>query len=157
MTDPTAIHPEPPPDPSRVELAAAVWVHRDDLTYSFSRSSGPGGQSVNKLNTRAELRVAVARLRDLPEAAATRLRRLAGARLNADDQLVIVAETHRSQLGNRRACVERLADLVARALVEPVVRKRKRPSRAMKERRLAGKRERSEKKSRRRWRADGGA
>lgn len=137
-----------------VELAEGVRIPDGELRYSFSRSSGPGGQSVNKLNTRAELRVALSAIEGMDERALDRLRRLAGQRLTRDDELVIHAQTHRSQLGNRRASLDRLCGLVKEAMKKPKVRKRRGLSRAMIERRLRRKRERSEKKTRRAWKSD---
>jgi ribosome-associated protein len=136
--------------PNAEPLAAGVWVHPEDLRYRFTRSSGPGGQAVNKLSTRAELRVAVAAVRGLDDDGRGRLRRLAGRRLTADDEILLHADTHRSQLDNRRACLERLRDLVTRAARRPKRRRRTRPSRAMIERRLTAKRRTSEKKQQRR-------
>src|SRR5690606_23893594 len=85
---------------SRVEFAPGVSVARSDLRFTFSRSGGPGGQAVNKLSTRAELRVAVDAIEGVDDAAAARLRRLAGKRLNQSDEIVLHAETYRSQLDN---------------------------------------------------------
>jgi len=140
------------PPPGATELVPGVWIAPAHLRFTFTRASGPGGQAVNKLSTRAQLRVAIADIVGLDENALTRLRRLAGQRLTTDDEIVIQAQTYRSQLDNRRACVERLVDLVARAARPPKKRRASRPSRAVIERRLAQKRERADKKSRRRWR-----
>jgi len=127
-----------------------VTVRPDALRYSFSRSSGPGGQSVNKLNTKAELRVAVSDLDGLSEPAERRLRTLAGQRLTADDELIIQSEATRSQVKNKADCLERLQALVLRAVTIPKKRKKTRPGKAARERRLKQKREQSEKKQRRR-------
>jgi ribosome-associated protein len=133
-----------------LRIAPGVWIERGDLHFAFSRSSGPGGQAVNKVSTRAQLRVALGAIRGLPEDGAARLRHLAGRRLTADNELVIAAETFRSQQDNKRACIERLRSLIAAALVRPKVRKKKRPTRSMIEKRLKGKRLHSEKKQVRR-------
>jgi len=147
--------PETPEPPSSSErLAPGIHVAADDLRFTSSRSGGPGGQAVNKLNTQVQLHVAVSAISGLSEAGRGRLRRLAGQRLTSHDEIVIQAQTHRSQLDNRRACLVRLAQLVAEAAVEPKRRKKSRPSRAMIERRLAAKRRRSDKKSSRRWRRE---
>jgi ribosome-associated protein len=90
-------------------------------------------------------------IKGLDDAARRRLRQLAGARLTNDDAIVIHAQNHRSQLDNRRACLERLRELVTEAAKKPKKRRKTRPSRAMIERRLSGKRKKSEKKQRRRW------
>ena len=141
---------DPPADPnSTVELAPGVTIARDRLQFTFSRASGPGGQAVNKLNTRAELRVEVADIDGLDDRARGRLRTLAGRRLTAGDELVFHADTRRSQQQNRRDCVERLKQLVLAAVHRPKKRIPTRPSRSMVERRLRLKREHGEKKRRR--------
>jgi ribosome-associated protein len=139
-----------------ISLAEGVSIARNRLGWSFSRASGPGGQAVNKLSTRATLRVAIADIRGLPTDAAQRLRQLAGSRLTQDDEIVISAETHRSQLDNKESCVERLAHLVSRAMIRPKVRRKKKPTRSMIEKRLQAKRRQSEKKSLRKGRRAGG-
>ena len=134
------------------DLAPGVWVRGRDLRFAFSRSSGPGGQAVNKLSTRAELRVQVAVIVGLSDAAAARLRRLAGRRLTRRDELLFQADTFRSQLENKRACIDRLRALIVEALNPPKPRKARRISRAMIQKRLDAKRRRADKKSARRWR-----
>jgi ribosome-associated protein len=127
-----------------------VWVDDGAIRYAFSRSGGPGGQVVNKLSTKAELRVAVESIRGLSPQAAARLRTLAGQRLTQGDELVLVASTTRSQLDNKRACLRRLRALVAEALDVPKPRKATRPSRAAVEKRLTEKRRTSDRKESRR-------
>lgn len=134
-----------------VALAPGVSAPKAALHYSFARSGGPGGQNVNKVNTKAELRLYVTALIGLDEAGLDRLRRLAGSRLTKEDEILITADDTRSQVTNRRACLERLRALVAEAAKKPRRRRKKRISRAQKEKRLQSKRERSEKKSRRQW------
>lgn len=137
--------------PGLIELGPGVAVPKGALQYSFARSSGPGGQNVNKVNTKAELRVFVTALMGLDEAGQDRLRRLAGSRLTKEDEILITADDSRSQVTNRRMCLERLRELVTAAAKKPRRRRKKRISRAQKEKRLQGKREKSEKKSRRQW------
>ena len=141
----------PAPSPSTEVLAPGIWIPPGELRFSFVRAGGPGGQAVNKLNTQVQLHVPVAAIRGLTDLGRRRLRRLAGRRLSTGDEIVIRAQTHRSQLDNRRACLHRLRELVAQAAVEPKSRKKTRPSRAMIERRLAAKRRQSQKKTSRRW------
>jgi len=147
---------DPPSSSESAEpLGPEVWIARDDLRFTFVRASGPGGQSVNKVSTAAQLRVQVAAIRGLNERAAARLRRQAGARLIEEaDELLIRCETHRSQVRNREGAIERLREMIAKALPEPKVRKKKKPTRAMKERRLKAKREQAERKQRRNYRDD---
>jgi ribosome-associated protein len=121
-----------------------------ELSWRFSRSSGPGGQSVNTTDSRVELSFDVARSTALPEHLRQRaLSRLAG-RLT-DGVLTLAASEYRSQHRNREAAVARLVDVLTEAVAPPPKpRKKRRPSRAAQERRLAGKRRRSETKSLRR-------
>lgn len=139
---------------SEETLAPHVRVAKASLRYTFSRSSGPGGQAVNKVNSRAQLRVAVEAIDGLDDAARERLRSMAGGRLTEAGELLFDSDEHRSQAANRRACLQRLRALVGRAMIEPRVRKKRRPSRAMIEKRLQAKRRRAEKKARRAWKRE---
>jgi len=133
-----------------LEVAPGVQIAAADVRFAFSRSGGPGGQAVNKLSTRAELRVAVDSIEGLSLQVRTRLRALAGRRLTQGDEIIIVAESERTQLDNRRACVDRLRALVADALAVPKPRRPTRPSRGAVERRLDAKRRTGVRKQRRR-------
>jgi ribosome-associated protein len=132
--------------PGALEFGSGEWIARSDLRFTFSRSSGPGGQAVNKLSTRATLRVAVNAIQGLDDAARDRLRALAGKRLTQDDDILIDAETHRSQLDNKLACIEKFTAMVRSAMKRPKVRRKSKPTRSMIEKRLASKRRTSEKK-----------
>ncbi len=141
-----------PQPENALEFAPGVWIAPGELTFSFSRSSGPGGQAVNKLSTKAELRLQIEAIVGLSDSYRARLRRLAGRRLTQRDELVIQADTSRSQRDNKRACIDRLRALVIDAVNPPKPRKRKRISRAMVQKRLDTKRRRAKKKTSRRWR-----
>jgi ribosome-associated protein len=134
-------------EPLRV---GSVVVPASELTWRFSRSSGPGGQSVNTTDSRVELSYDVARSAALSD----RQRERALARLEdrlVDGVLTVTASEHRSQLRNRQAAVERLADLLEAALAPPPKRRRPtRPSRGVRQRRRASKERRSETKRLRR-------
>ena len=126
----------------------------EDLIWSVVRASGPGGQNVNKVATAAQLRFDLAGTEALEPAVKQRLRSLAGRRVTEDGALIIVARNQRTQEGNRREALERLKELVQRALVVPKVRKPTRPTRAGRERRLQTKTQRRATKqlrSRVRW------
>lgn len=123
-------------------ITPEVALARRDLQWSFVRSSGPGGQNVNKLATAAQLRFDLAGTESLAPPVKARLRLLAGRRLTDDGALLIVARNHRTQEQNRREALERLAELVRRALVAPKARKATRPTRASRERRLEHKAQR---------------
>lgn len=139
---------------TQVELAKNVVVPGSALQFSYSRASGPGGQHVNKVNTRAELRARVNEMTppsgSLSVAAAKRLRAIAGSRLNLNDEIIIASDTFRTQSANRRACMQRLRALVERALVVPKKRKPTKPTRRSVERRISQKRRRGQIKANRR-------
>ena len=137
-----------------LEITPDISLPDHDFTWSFVRASGPGGQNVNKVATAAQLRFDLAGTQSLGPAVKQRLRSLAGRRVTEDGALIIVARNQRTQEGNRREALERLADLVQRALVAPKVRKPTRPTRAARERRLETKTQRRSTKqlrSRVRW------
>jgi ribosome-associated protein len=137
-----------------IELGPKVWTDREQLRFGFSRSSGPGGQNVNKVNTKTELRISLTSLHGMSDRAVTRLRTLAGRRLTAEGDLLLTADAERTQESNRRACLEKLRALIAEALVEPKVRKKSKPSKGSKKRRLESKKKQGEKKRSRSWRAE---
>jgi ribosome-associated protein len=120
-------------------IAPQVEIPDRDLTLTFVRGSGPGGQNVNKLATAAQLRFDLAGSVALAPEVKARLRALSGRRLTAEGHLLIIARNQRTQEGNRREAEERLGDLIRRALVAPKPRKPTRPSRAARERRLTQK------------------
>ena len=135
-----------------IELGPGVWTDREQLRFGFSRSSGPGGQNVNKVNTKTELRVNLAALHGISDRALARLKTLAGRRLMDDGDMLFTADTQRTQESNRRACLEKLRTLIEEALVEPKKRKKSKPSKGSKLRRLASKKKQGEKKKARGWR-----
>jgi ribosome-associated protein len=137
------------PPTSGLRLAPGIVLPEGLVEFAFVASGGPGGQNVNKRATKCQLRV---RLADIPlsHAQMGRLVRLAGAAATDAGELLIISDEHRSQGQNKAACIDRLGDLVRRALVAPKVRRPTKPSRGSKERRLQEKKVRSEIKARRR-------
>ena len=126
-----------------IRVTDQIGIDESEIEESFVRSSGPGGQNVNKLSTAVQLRFDVRRSPSLPNDVAIRLMRLAGSRMTKDGVLVIIAQNHRTQERNRAEARERLVDLVAAAAVKPVPRRATKPTKASRQKRLEGKKHRS--------------
>jgi ribosome-associated protein len=121
----------------------AVRVPAHALQARAVRSSGPGGQNVNKVSTKIDLRVDLGGIEGLSEDARARLRSLARHRLDADGRLVVTSQLTRNQARNLEDARDKVRDLVAAALVRPRTRRASRPTAAARERRLTVKKQRS--------------
>ena len=133
-----------------MRLPAGVSITPGTMVLSASRSSGPGGQNVNKVNTRMELRLPLPAVTGLTPTAFARLRSLLGKRLNSLGEIRLVCQMSRSQEMNKQGCLDALAELIHQAWDVPAIRHRTKPSRGAKQRRLESKKHRSETKSQRR-------
>ena len=136
-------------DSRMIRVTDTISIDEEEIEESFVRSSGPGGQNVNKLSTAVQLRFDVRRSPSLPNDVAIRLMRLAGKRLTKDGVLVLMAQNNRTQERNRAEARERLIDLIREASVKPVPRRATKPTKASKTRRLEGKKLRSDIKGKR--------
>jgi ribosome-associated protein len=133
-----------------IRITDRISIDEAELEESFVRSSGPGGQNVNKLSTAVQLRFDVRQSPSLPNDVAVRLIRLAGKRMTKEGVLVIIAQNHRTQERNRAEARERLIALLKQAAVRPIPRRATKPTKASREQRIEGKKRRSSIKSLRR-------
>jgi ribosome-associated protein len=122
-----------------IPITDAIALADDEVEVAFIRASGPGGQNVNKVSSAVQLRFDARRSPSLTDAVSARLQKLAGSRLTNEGVIVITADRFRSQEMNRADALERLADLIRKAAVEPVKRRPTKPPKAAKERRLQAK------------------
>jgi ribosome-associated protein len=122
-----------------ITIAPHAAIDDSELTYTFARAGGPGGQNVNKVESAVHLRFDVAAAPGLDEATKRRLAKLAGSRLTADGILVIFAQRHRSQERNKEDARARLLALIAEAAERPKFRVKTRPSLSAKRKRVDSK------------------
>ena len=136
--------------PESLVINSLIVIPGEELQFSFARSSGPGGQNVNKVNTKARLRWDLTATTALPTAVLARLRERYRTRINEEGELLIASERYREQGRNIRDCVEKLRAMILSVLAPPRPRKRTKPSRGAVQRRLESKRQRSQTKRNRR-------
>jgi len=126
-----------------------LQIPDDELNFTFVRSSGPGGQNVNKLNTKAVLRWSVRASRGLPEDVRQRFMERFARRITAEGDVLVTSQRFRDQRPNERDCLEKLRDMLLAVAKPPVRRKKTRPTRSSIERRRTQKRAHSRKKQQR--------
>jgi ribosome-associated protein len=119
-----------------IHITPSIVIDESEIRENFIRSSGPGGQNVNKVSTAVQLRMDVRNSPSLPAYVKDRLKSVAGRRLTKDGVLVITAQKFRSQEQNRRDAIERIVSLFASAALRPLKRHATAPTRASRERRL---------------------
>jgi len=120
-------------------ITSSLSLDPGELTISFIRASGPGGQNVNKVSTAAQLRFDLTGSPSLPAPVKSRARALAGTRLTTEGEIVITADRFRTQALNRDDAVERLLELLRQAAIPPKPRRATRPTLASKQRRVEAK------------------
>ncbi|WP_022682746.1 alternative ribosome rescue aminoacyl-tRNA hydrolase ArfB [Sphingobium bisphenolivorans] len=126
-----------------IPITRTISIDSDELSESFVRSTGAGGQHVNTTDSAVQLRFDVANSPSLPDAVKHRLTAIAGRRMTAEGVLILRSEGSRSQLMNRQEVVARLVDLIREATIVPKHRKPTRPGKAAKARRVDAKKARS--------------
>jgi len=126
-----------------IRITDAISIEESELSESFVRASGPGGQNVNKVSSAVQLRFNARQSPSLPNEVAVRLMRLAGKRLTKDGVIVIIAQQHRTQERNREDARERLFDLIRKAAVRPTPRRPTKVPKTQRRERLEGKKHRS--------------
>jgi ribosome-associated protein len=134
-------------------INSRIQIPDDELRFTFVRSSGPGGQNVNKLNTKAVLRWSVRGSRGLPEEVRARLLERFAPRITGDGEVILTSQRFRDQRQNERDCLEKLREMLLAVATPPKRRKKTRPTRASVKRRREEKRVRSKKKQERGRRA----
>jgi ribosome-associated protein len=125
--------------PDAIDVTPRVTVPASAIRMSVSRSSGPGGQNVNKVSSKVELRVDLAQVTGLSADARARLAVLTENRRDAEGLLLVVSQRTRDQSRNLEDAREKVSEVIRRALVAPKKRRPTRPGKAAKERRIAGK------------------
>ena len=122
-----------------IRITDRISIDESELSETFIRASGPGGQNVNKLSTAVQLRFDVRHSPSLPNDVSVRLQRLAGRRLTRDGVIVITAQQHSTQERNRQDARDRLIELIQQAAVRPIPRRATKPTKSSREKRLTGK------------------
>jgi ribosome-associated protein len=138
------------PSPVALVVNNRLRIPREEFEFTFARSSGPGGQNVNKVNSKALLRWAVAATPSLPEPVRERFLTHYRNRITAEGDVLISSQRFRDQARNVEDCLDKLREMLAAVVAPPTRRKRTRPTRASVKRRLESKRHKSEKKQNRR-------
>ena len=137
-----------------IDVTSRIKLDEREIKESFIRASGPGGQNVNKVSSAVELRFDARNSPSLPEGVRERLMKLAGRRLTLGGEIVITAQSHRSQEMNRADALEKLLELIRAATIVPKARRKTKPTKSSQEKRMNSKAKRGDVKRLRTSRSD---
>jgi ribosome-associated protein len=129
-----------------ISIENKIFIHEEDLEFNFVRSSGPGGQNVNKVSTAVQLRFNLSNFQNINEDVKIRIKKFAGRRITANGILIIEAKRYRTQEKNKQDAINRLIELFKKAIVAPKKRKSTKPTKVSSEKRIDLKKQRSSKK-----------
>lgn len=133
-----------------IQISPRIVIDENDLEFEFLRSSGPGGQNVNKVETAVRLRFQFLKCESLPLEVRVRMKQLAGSRVDSEGSLLLLARSKRTQEGNKQDAIKRLVELIREALVVPKKRRETKPTKSSQVKRVESKRKHSQNKSLRR-------
>ena len=130
-----------------LQITDAIAVPDEEFAWAYARSGGPGGQNVNKVASKAELRWPLDASPSVPDAVKARLRAAHPAHVTVEGEFLVTSQEYRDQERNRQRCLEKLADMLRAAATPPKPRVKSKPSKASKRRRVEAKRKQATRKA----------